>query len=246
MRFGLRAKILLLAAILLVAFGAAFSAFTTTIETELARRRLLERAQSVASVLALAMSHEMPAASQEKLSDIIRTVSDAEGILYVTVWRPDGHTLAEVKAENRFSGTIEPEFGKRAARARTGLSQFGEIVLDVSQPIVLDGKRVGGVRVGLSTASLTRDVALIQKRNRVFGALFVAFLMLIAAFLVRHVLRSIAPLLHGAEAISNGPVIDHREFIRRQIHVRRQDCQSDFLAAVVQQSHYLVGVVHVG
>jgi hypothetical protein len=86
------------------------------------------------------------------------------------------------------------------------------------------------------------DLRQVQAPAQIFEARVVA----VRAALIddgRH--RALAHAFDGAEPVTNRSIVDHREFVRRQVHVRRQNRQAHFLAAVVQHAHDLVGVVHV-
>jgi PAS domain S-box-containing protein len=205
MRLGLHAKLMLIVAILLVAFGSAFTAFTTTVERELARDRLLDRSSSTCAALTAGLAAHLAAGDTGQLTEVLRSVRLSTGALDGAVWDSEGRILADGTPENLRAGRQpEDEFGKRAIRSRSALAQFGPQRLEVAHPIVLNGKRIGGARLSFGFDSAEAELAPLRQRNLLFGAAFIVFLTAIGLVMLRHALRSMKPLLRGAEAISSG------------------------------------------
>jgi two-component system, sensor histidine kinase and response regulator len=205
MRLGLQAKLIGIFAILLLAFAAAFTAFTTTVERELGLQRLVDRAGAACAGLAAGLSAPLEARDKAKLTEALRSARMSSGILKAEVWDAEGRILADGTTENLREGKAEDdEFGAQAVRSRSGLARFVSDTLLVAHPVVSNGRRLGGVRLAFPVAAVERDLASVRWRNRIFGVAFTLFLLGIGFLLLRFAMRSLRPLLQGAEAISNG------------------------------------------
>jgi HAMP domain-containing protein len=117
-------------------------------------------------------------------------------------------------AGNRTKRVFNDPVGATAAKnTEPGLQQVyrrdtGEVMWDVSSPIMVKGKHWGGFRVGVSMERIAaRQRALIVTLTAIFGA-FAFFTILTMFVVVERAMRPVAELTAAANAISMGEELD--------------------------------------
>ncbi|MBI4278641.1 MAG: EAL domain-containing protein [Armatimonadetes bacterium] len=227
-RMGLRAKFILFVSALLMAFGAVVTAATIHMEEEIVRQRLVEKAAGVASLLGATAPNLFVNLDVKSLRLLLRDTLRQEEVLYAYAFDADGYILTDGTGENPFRyRRLQDPVSVRAVAATDQLMQFGPRALDVTQPVYLHDRKLGGIRVGFTLAKMHGEIRATRNRSIAVGAAFVLGGILLAAFLVRAVTRPLARLMEGTEAVSRGE-------LGKTIEVRTGD-ELEVLAASFNQ-----------
>ena len=151
------------------------------------------------------------------LEQNVARVGAEEDVLYAIIMDADGRVAADSQHPDRV-GTILP--GPTAAVAvaadgpvtqETTLSGTRERIYDFAVPIVVDGRRWGTVRVGLSKQRMEAEIA--RTRFELLGLTAATLLLgaFAAAVVARRIARPVRQLAEGASAISRGELLQRIE-----------------------------------
>ncbi len=233
-RFGLRAQVLLLLGLLLLTVALLVgllihrqslmhdevAQFSRTALQRMIQERLRMRADRRIDLLRDALTNPVYYFDLEHIGELTGGVQREPDVVYVLVHDAAGRVLHDGSRDiTRYGQLMDDPLAARAVSAPGKLMQMSADVLEVSAPILLGGKRLGGVRVGYSLASarrtearsvaeLNRKVGEVAGRNRVLLYLMVAAMLLLAAGSVlaieRRFLRPIRVMGRLARAIEAG------------------------------------------
>src|SRR5207245_2230141 len=130
-------------------------------------------------------------------------------VVYAVVLDADGKVAAHSRYPERVGFLLHGAVPERAASASEPLTQetvttAGEAVYDFAVPVLVEGRKWGTVRLGLSKR---RMEAQLRRTRLELGALTLATLLLgsaAAALVARRIARPVQQLAEGAAAISRG------------------------------------------
>ncbi|MEO6171840.1 MAG: EAL domain-containing protein, partial [Arenimonas sp.] len=172
--------------------------------------------------LALATRDKKTSELQSKLQDL----KNRHNVVYVIVFDQDGIILADA-ADGSSNGKpmLDPlaNVASTAVSGNKAVSQWNEKLLDISAPIMEQGERVGGLRIGMVlNAPSAGDASLLQplKQNlkqsndrhwrwliaTTIGMFFIAFILLY--FLERHVIGPVRDLSLATDQMEHGRYAD--------------------------------------
>ena len=139
--------------------------------------------------------------------NVMRVAAEAD-VLYAVVIDGEGKVAAHSRHPERVGMALSEAVDRAAAAAEAPFTQEtvygGEAIYDFSTPIMVDSRKWGTVRIGLSKRRMDAEI---EETRRELGALTVAMLVLgsAGAFLVaRKISRPVQALAAGAVAISRG------------------------------------------
>ena len=214
---------------------------------EVAEKNLKHRGENMVAPLAELLVNPLNYHDLDEIGVLARGALRQPGILYVLVFDAQGNIVHDG------SGTI-PGYGRpmddtlAAATVVTPslLLQFGDSVMDVSSPIMIGQKKLGGVRVGydLTAVRTLQAQAALQLRSRLVETgerqrLWIALLVLALVVgggavlwsIQRWLVRPITRLADAARAIEAG----HYE--TSSPDSRRRDELGDLIRAFHEMSH---------
>ena len=136
-------------------------------------------------------------------------ISAEPDVVYALVLDADGKVAAHSRYPERVGFLLHGAVPERAASAGEPLTQetvttAGEAVYDFAVPVLVEGRKWGTVRLGLSKR---RMEAQLRRTRLELGALTLATLLLgsvAAALVARRIARPVQQLAEGAAAISRG------------------------------------------
>lgn len=101
----------------------------------------------------------------ETIYEIIRAVTDQNDVIYVYVYDRTGRIIHDGTKQVELYGTVLHDDVSRKAVASEGLLiQTMEDSIDISAPIKISEKVLGGVRVGLSLKTINNDISRMSER----------------------------------------------------------------------------------
>jgi two-component system, NtrC family, nitrogen regulation sensor histidine kinase GlnL len=136
-------------------------------------------------------------------------VATEPDVAYAVVLDGDGRVAAHSRYPDRVGVTLRGPVHERAAESNEPLSQetittTGEAVYDFSVPVLVEGRKWGTVRLGLSKRRMQAEI---RQARLELGALTLVTLLLggvAAALVARRIARPVQQLAEGAAAISRG------------------------------------------
>jgi len=140
--------------------------------------------------------------------NVVRMAAEHD-VVYAVILDAEGKVAAHSRYPERVGLLLQGDVHERAARALEPLTQetvttAGEAVYDFAVPVLVDGRKWGTVRLGLSKRRMDAEI----RRTRLeLGALTLVTLLLgggAAALVGRRIARPVQRLAEGAAAISRG------------------------------------------
>jgi two-component system, NtrC family, nitrogen regulation sensor histidine kinase GlnL len=140
--------------------------------------------------------------------NVVQVASEAD-VAYAVVLDADGKVAAHSRYPERVGLPLRGAAHERAAETVEPLTQetitsAGEAVYDFAVPVLVDGRKWGTVRLGLSKRRMEAEI---RKARLELGALTLVTLLLggaAAAVVARRIARPVQQLAEGAAAISRG------------------------------------------
>jgi diguanylate cyclase (GGDEF)-like protein len=186
----------------------------------LGRMALEQRGRTLAHVLAEALTNPVYFVDLDAIGDFTRPMLAEPDVRYVLVFDARGAILHDGSAAiGSFGQPMEGAMAAPAAAARSTLVQSDDALVDVTEPLVLGGERLGGVRIGLSRDAYDRAAeqaagVLLDKADRVAQDRLRALAWPLAGLLgmigfglwlvAAHLVRPIRALAAHARALEEG------------------------------------------
>lgn len=152
--------------------------------------------------------------------NVTRVVAE-DDVVYALILDAEGAVAAHSHRTELVGVVLAEEVDRRAAAAMATLTQDAtapdgdESIYDFAVPVLVDGRKWGTVRVGLSTARMNAEI---ERTRRELGALALGTLLLgavAAALVARRIAGPVGQLAAGAVAISRGDLSQRIEPARR-------------------------------
>jgi two-component system, NtrC family, nitrogen regulation sensor histidine kinase GlnL len=139
---------------------------------------------------------------------VVRAAAEYD-VAYAVVLDVDGKVAAHSRYPERVGLLLQGAVAERAASASEPLTQqsvtsAGEAVYDFTVPVLVDGRKWGTARLGLSKRRMEAEI---RRARLELGALTLVTLLLggvAAALVARRIARPVQQLAEGAAAISRG------------------------------------------
>lgn len=159
------------------------------------QQQLDARARTTATLIATMTGASVAAADLAALDALVEQALANSDIAYLRVRGSDGAVLAEGGDPEALAGPFRGEVGATVA---------GDGRLDIGQPIVVDGRRLGMVELGLSTKAPDE---LFDEAVRWMGTVALIELLLVGLLgliLSRYLVRQFSSLRDGAQRVASG------------------------------------------
>lgn len=122
---------------------------------ELIRDNLSRRGRQLAAGFASSVAVSMAADDAERIASIARTMRHQPGVRYVIVYDRHGRIVNAGDDGSQLGRPMVDPLADAALLASSSKLQWSGDLLDVSAPVQLAGRRLGGVRIGLVTGNLS-------------------------------------------------------------------------------------------
>jgi PAS domain S-box-containing protein len=149
------------------------------------------------------------------LEQNVARIAFEEDVRYAIVLDAEARVAAHSHRPDRVGAVLDDVVSRRAATSETPLTQqallprSGEAIYDFAVPIVVEPRRWGTVRVGLSKRRMEAEIRRTRLELLGFTAATLVFGGLAAGFVARRIARPVRQLAAGATAIARG------EFLQR-------------------------------
>lgn len=204
-RLSLRDKFVVLVSLFMSCFVLIITVVNIHTREQAVRQRLLDKAEAMVSLLA---STSVDSLARLDLNHLRLSLADAREngeVIYAYIFDERGQVLADGTRDNEYRDTVFPdEVSRRAVASTTPLAQNGPGILDVSEPIYLGEKKIGGVRLGFSLNSAEHEIVRTRNENAVLGLIFLAIGAASTLFLVGRVTTPLERLIIAITQIAHG------------------------------------------
>lgn len=196
---SLRFRLILSVALVHIFLMGAFTWEALQQQSDNVRQQLFDRGRSLSSLMAATSTNEVLSEDLGALAEITHRVGQQPDVRYSEILDSRGQVLASTRPQR---------VGTRATRVPPAGDRLpltpGDQVLDLREDIVVAGRHVGVVLLGLSTADL--DLALQKARYEAWGFILAALVIgsLAAWGLSLAVTRHLQALTRAARRISSG------------------------------------------
>ncbi len=176
-------------------------------ETEILRGESHSRGSILASSLAIISAEAIRTFSDFQLQENLDQFSRLQDVRYALILNEHGRVVASTQVDeigktpdDALNMSAQESSGERAR----SLTHRGHEILDVSQPILVSGRRLGTVRVGVGQEAL--DHALAQSRRHLQGLTLILLggAIIFAALLARRFTRPLLSLANTAREVAGG------------------------------------------
>lgn len=204
----LRIKLPLVYTLLIAALGAAFVVFTSRLVQQHRVEEEQEYFQSLAEALAMSTASAIRLGDSAALRDFVDRVARGEHVSYAIILDGGGGVLAHTRHELEGKILADP-VSRAAAMATDRLVQPAAGILDVTVPLLIDGKKWGAVRVGYSLVDVKQKLAQAQNLVLLAGLLAILVGAAVAILIAARITRPLRTLHRGTEIIGAGN-LDYR------------------------------------
>lgn len=176
-------------------------------ETNILESETRLRGSSLAAGLAIISGEAMRTFSDFQLEENLDQFAKLKDVRYALILNQDGRIVAST--DNTQLGLTPDDpvnlSAQEASAERTRKLEFqGEEVLDVSQPILVAGRRLGTVRIGLGLDALHQALAQSRRYLQGLTLLLLSGAIIFAALLARRFTRPLLRLATTARQVASG------------------------------------------
>lgn len=219
-RIGLGGRFVLSTSALLIVFAVVVTYTTTRAQEAAIRQRLQGEGRSLARILAATSPNFVVALDVRQLRLALAEARAQKSVEYAYVFDDQGRILTDGTKENPHRDRVlDDPVSRRSVAAEDGLIQYLDDRLDVTEPIYLAGRKLGGVRIGLSTEETRHERAALRRRNILLALAFVVIGLGATLLVTRTVVRPLARLTVATRELAEGR-FDARVHLRSNDELR--------------------------
>ena len=210
MRLGLRGRFIAAMSAIVITFGLALTGLAVRVQNDRLRHELEERGKLLGTVVAANSTDALAHLEVSELRQLMAEVRNQENVIDAVAYDDEGRVLTDGTVENLRRHT----FGVESARSHLGSSEallvdFSGDIMVVTKPVLLGGKRIGGVTLSYSLTGLAEDQAVFARRTVLVGSVFALAGVLLAMVLAGAVTRPLKEVIAATRALSAGEHVPH-------------------------------------
>lgn len=173
MRLGLRGRFIAGMSAVVITFGLALTGLAVRIQNDRLRHELEERGKLLGTVVAANSTDALAHLEVSELRQLMAEARNQENVIDAVVYDDDGRVLTDGTVENPRRHTFGVESVRRHLSSSDALLvAFSGDVMVVTKPVLLGGKKIGGVTLSYSLAGLAEDQATFARRTTLVGIVF--------------------------------------------------------------------------
>lgn len=143
-KFRLQGKFVLYITILLTLFTGTFTITNTIIQERTFKQRLNSELKGLIHLVGRSAIDPLVQLDIRKLRMLLSDLISHSDVAYAYIFDSEGRIITDGTEENRFHDRIlDDPVSKKAVVTDTLLIQYGENMIDVTQPLYLSGKKLG-------------------------------------------------------------------------------------------------------
>ncbi len=210
MRLGLRGRFIAGMSAVVITFGLALTGLAVRIQNDRMRHELEERGKLLGTVVAANSTDALAHLEVGELRELMAEVRNQENVIDAVAYDDEGRVLTDGTVENSRRHTFAVESVRSHLSSSDALLvDFAGDVMVVTRPVLLGGKKIGGVTLSYSLAGLAEDQATFARRTILVGAVFALAGVILATVLAGAVTRSLKEVIAATRALSAGEPVPY-------------------------------------
>ncbi len=205
MTYGLGRKLMLSFGAVLVSFVVVAFWVNLSTQKDMIAQRLDARTEELNNLLSEISSSYLFELKVSELEIILENIQRQPDIEYVTLIDPEGFIVAtgNIGDGSFLSVDDHPSIAIVQENRSPIVAEDGNI-RHVTAPIELGGDYLGTMRLGISLEQYQSDISLLQNRNMVIGAVFIAVGVLVSVLMSRRLTRPLRRLIELTRSARDG------------------------------------------
>ncbi len=169
--------------------------------------RQTEQAQSLAQTLAVSAATGMLARDNAGIQELVVAQSHYPGIVFAMLVENSGRVVAHSDEEKRGLYLADANSRRLFTADRALFLSRSAALVDIAMPVMLNGKRLGWARVGLSTGTTQARLDAVTRDGLLYTGAAILIGALLAWWMGRRLTRKLYVIRNAAEAVRAG---DHQ------------------------------------
>lgn len=205
MRMRLQGKFIVFISLLLLSVGAVFTFINIKGQEKIIINRMLDKADAMATIFAENSADMIHLLRVRELRLFIDEALKHHEVTYAYVFDEDGAILTDGSGSNELRYLVlDDPISQKSIKATSTLFQLGPELLDITEPVYMGNRRIGGVRLGFSLEKMNEEISSIRNRNILLGASFTLVGIFLAFAFVKTITNPISSLIAGTKKVSEG------------------------------------------
>lgn len=190
---------------LLIGFCLVVTHTTTRIQEAEIRTRLEEKGRMLISLVAQTSPDFIEALNIQQLRLIAEDIASYPEVVSIYIFDAQGRILTDGTSINRFRNQVFADpLVPQILQTDSPTIQYGPEVLKIGRSIFLGRKKIGGVRMTLSTQDIQEHIAKLRWKNFSIGALFLLVGVGGNWLVSRRIVRPVVQLTQAASLLGQG------------------------------------------
>ncbi|MGH7775115.1 MAG: ATP-binding protein [Candidatus Binatia bacterium] len=216
-KLSLKLKVFLSVGLFYLAAVGTLTYLTIRSQRNLLLEQMGERAKAGISLMELSVATPLYRLDIFRLETIAREAKALPNVDYAYIYDDKGRIVGDFHEDRRQLFSIfTDELSQRIIRSDDTLTEidYKEGILDVSKPVVLGHKKLGGIRLGFNLNPMLQEMRLVTTKALAISAGIFLLGLLVIFGIVRSMTRPIEQLTQGAKRIEEGD-LSYRVSLKR-------------------------------
>ena len=166
--------------------------------------RQTEQAQTLAQTLAVSAASGMLVKDNAGIQELVDAQRRYPGIVFIMLVENTGRVVAHSEAAKRGLYLTDANSLRLLASQRALFLNRGADLVDIAEPVVMNGKRIGWARVGLAAGATRTRLDAVTRDGLIYTAAAILVGALLALWMGRRLTRRLYVIRHAAEAVQAG------------------------------------------
>ncbi|MCS7304262.1 MAG: ATP-binding protein [Thermoguttaceae bacterium] len=190
---------------LLIAFCLVLTQTNIRREEEEIRTRLEEKGRMFASLVERTCPDFIESLHIRQLRLIAQDISSYPEVMYIYIFDAQGRILTDGTAANPLRNQVLTDpLAQKAVQANQISMHYTPDLLEVCTPIYLGSRKIGGVRIGLSTEHMQQEITALRQTSFLIGGLFIGASVGLIWLATRRIVQPITELTQATVRLGQG------------------------------------------
>ena len=203
--FGLKARLILIVFILVCGITFITTFLNIKQQQEIISQNLIKNNSIVASLLRESAINHIDNFHIGELRILAANIIRNPEITYAYIFDELGTIMTDGTTENRYRDEVlTDQWSVKSVAAAETLVQIGSDIIEITEPVYLGAKKIGGVRVGASLEAFKQEKIAIVKKSIQLTIFYLFFALIIALVVAWWLTNPIHRFTNAIKAIHNG------------------------------------------
>jgi signal transduction histidine kinase len=213
--FGLQKKLFVFTTGLLLVMVIASTSINTYLQQKIITQWMAEKAENTTQWVSSTITDSLAALELNKLKWALEDVAGKKrddfqpeedpDVAYAYIFDGEGRILTDGTSENWLRDKILTDpMSQRSIQAKEMLIQRTPEVIDITVPVFLSDKKIGGARLGFSMNRVKREIERIRNHNLMVGGIFLLLSLILTYFLSIIITRPLQSLMTSIHNVGSG------------------------------------------